>query len=63
MFWSGYLTVFLVLGFLDAGWLSFTLNHLYRPALGHLMAERPRVLPALLLTLSACASGACTSAG
>lgn len=51
LFWSGYLTVFLVLGFLDAGWLSFSLNHIYRPALGHLMAERPRMLPALLFYL------------
>lgn len=51
MFWSGYLTVFLVLGFLDAAWLSLTLNNLYRPALGHLMAERPRTLPALLFYL------------
>jgi uncharacterized membrane protein len=51
MFWSGYLTVFLVLAFLDAAWLSFTLNNLYRPALGHLMSERPRMLPAMLFYL------------
>jgi uncharacterized membrane protein len=43
-----YLGAALVFAALDAVWLTQTNASLYRPALGPLLAERPRLVPAVL---------------
>lgn len=43
-----YAATLVVFGVLDAIWLSTTYEHLYRPAIGHLMREGFAVVPAAL---------------
>jgi len=40
-----------VMGVLDGIWLSSTLSAIYKPGIGHLMAPRPRIVPAALFYL------------
>ena len=50
-FLVGYLACLLVFGALDAVWLSIMANALYRPALGDIMLDRLRLVPALIFYL------------
>jgi len=43
-----YISSLIVMGVLDAGWLSFATSRLYRPGIGHLMTDKP-VVPAAVL--------------
>jgi uncharacterized membrane protein len=43
-----YLTSLLTMGVLDGAWLSFATSKLYKPGIGHLMADKP-VIPAAIL--------------
>ena len=36
-----FVSLLLVMGIMDATWLSFSVSRLYRPGIGHLMAEKP----------------------
>jgi uncharacterized membrane protein len=46
-----YVTVLIVMGVLDGAWLSFAVSRVYRPGIGHLMADRPLWAPALAFYL------------
>jgi uncharacterized membrane protein len=48
---AAYLGAALVLGIMDAGWLTVASNLLYKPAIGDLLAPAPRPLPAALFYL------------
>ncbi len=43
-----YISSLIVMGVLDAGWLSFAVSRLYRPGIGHLMSDKP-VVPAAVI--------------
>jgi uncharacterized membrane protein len=43
-----YLTSLLTMGVLDGAWLSFATSKLYKPGIGHLMADKP-VIPAAII--------------
>jgi uncharacterized membrane protein len=43
-----YISSLIVMGVLDAGWLSFATSRLYRPGIGHLMTDKP-VVPAAVI--------------
>jgi uncharacterized membrane protein len=47
-FLAGYVGAALAFCLLDAGWLTLTNATLYRPALGPLLADQVRALPAIL---------------
>jgi uncharacterized membrane protein len=51
MFLIGYVTCLAVFGILDAVWLSIMANALYRPALGDVMLDRLRLVPAAIFYL------------
>jgi len=36
-----YISLLVVMGVLDGAWISFALNRLYKPGIGHLMADQP----------------------
>ena len=46
-----YISLLVVMGVLDGAWLSFSVSRLYRPGIGHLMAEKPVASAALLFYL------------
>lgn len=48
---AAYLGAALVLGIMDAGWLTVASNLLYKPAIGDLLAPAPHPLPAALFYL------------
>jgi uncharacterized membrane protein len=43
-----YITSLVAMGVLDGAWLSFATSKLYKPGIGHLMADKP-VIPAAIL--------------
>ncbi len=43
-----FVSVLVVMGVLDGAWLSFAVSRLYRPGIGHLMADKPKAIPALI---------------
>jgi uncharacterized membrane protein len=64
-----YISLLVVMGVLDGAWLSFSVSRLYKPGIGHLMADQPVAWAAVafyliyaagvtyLITLPALASG------
>jgi uncharacterized membrane protein len=46
-----YFSCLVVIGILDFCWLSFAVGRVYRPGIGHLMAEKPMVAAALAFYL------------
>jgi uncharacterized membrane protein len=64
-----YISLLVVMGVLDGAWLSFSVSRLYKPGIGHLMADQPVAWAAIafyliyaagvtyLITLPALASG------
>jgi uncharacterized membrane protein len=46
-----YIAVLVVMGVLDGAWLSFSVSRLYKPGIGHLMAEQPVAWAAVLFYL------------
>jgi len=46
-----YISLLAVMGVLDGAWLSFSVSRLYKPGIGHLMAEKPVASAALLFYL------------
>ena len=64
-----YISLLVVMGVLDGAWLSFSVSRLYKPGIGHLMADQPFAWAAVafyliyaagvtyLITLPALASG------
>jgi uncharacterized membrane protein len=41
----------IVMGVLDGAWISFAVGRLYKPGIGHLMADKPMALPAVVFYL------------
>jgi uncharacterized membrane protein len=46
-----YIAVLVVMGVLDGAWLSFSVSRLYKPGIGHLMADQPVAWAAVLFYL------------
>jgi uncharacterized membrane protein len=47
----GYVVTLAVMAVLDGGWLSFATSKIYRPGIGHLMADKPVVWAAVAFYL------------
>jgi len=46
-----YVTLLVVMGVMDGTWLGFSVSRLYKPGIGHLMADKPVASAALLFYL------------
>ncbi len=46
-----YIAVLVAMGVLDGAWLSFSVSRLYKPGIGHLMADQPVAWAAVLFYL------------
>jgi uncharacterized membrane protein len=46
-----FVTQLIVMGVLDGAWISFAVGKLYRPGIGHLMADKPQAAPAVIFYL------------
>jgi uncharacterized membrane protein len=46
-----YVSGLIVMGILDGAWLSYSIGVLYKPGIGHLMADKPNAVAALLFYL------------
>jgi uncharacterized membrane protein len=46
-----FVTQLIVMGVLDGAWISFAVGRLYKPGIGHLMADKPMALPAVVFYL------------
>jgi uncharacterized membrane protein len=46
-----FVTQLIVMGVLDGAWISFAVGKLYRPGIGHLMADKPQAVPAVIFYL------------
>jgi uncharacterized membrane protein len=51
IFFIAYASAFAVMGILDGIWLSLTVGKIYRPGLGALMADKPRIPAAVVFYL------------
>jgi uncharacterized membrane protein len=48
---TAYISGLIVMAILDAAWLSFATGKLYKPGIGHLMADKPVIWAAVLFYL------------
>jgi uncharacterized membrane protein len=46
-----FITQLIVMGVMDGAWISFAVGRLYKPGIGHLMADKPQAIPAVLFYL------------
>jgi uncharacterized membrane protein len=51
IFFTAYISALVVMGILDAIWFSFSIGRIYRPGLGALMADKPRIPAAVAFYL------------